>query len=284
MSEFQSPECREVLNAALNLASQGIAVFPLKYRCKEPEARSRGFYDAGANKAVIKRWFGGNYRRNLGARTGKASGVWVLDVDNPDALKLLADQHGPLPVTRQSQSSRGQHYWFRAPLIPVQSSASRVAPGIDVKGEGGYVVVAPSVHPDGPRYRWLNGEPIAEAPSWLLVLARKPAPPQSSPPSPTSSPRKPSGRQGAYGAAALRSECDAIAATPHGNRNNRLNCGSFSLHQLVAGGELNGPEVEAALVEASITNGLVADDGIRSVLATIASGRRAGLLHPRGRP
>jgi hypothetical protein len=55
-------ECREVLNAALALARLRIAVFPLKYATKEPEPRSRGFYDADTNPARIKRWFGGNYK------------------------------------------------------------------------------------------------------------------------------------------------------------------------------------------------------------------------------
>jgi Bifunctional DNA primase/polymerase, N-terminal len=85
----QDPACREMLTAALDLAAQGIAVFPLKYCGKEPEAKSRGFYDASANEAVIQRWFGGNFKRNLGARMGQASGVFVVDEDQPGALECI---------------------------------------------------------------------------------------------------------------------------------------------------------------------------------------------------
>jgi Bifunctional DNA primase/polymerase, N-terminal len=168
-------------------------------------------------------------------------------------------------------------------LLPVPSSTSRVAPGIDVKGEGGYVVAPPSVHPDGPQYRWLNDEPVAEAPSWLLVLARKPSPPLPSPPT-NNSPRKSFGSPGGYGAAALRSEIDTLANTCNGNRNNQLFKSSASLHELVAGQELKDNDVTEALIKACEANGLLAEDGLRSVLATIHSGAKAGRTKPRKRP
>jgi hypothetical protein len=279
---IQDSYCRDVLNAALSEAAQGIAVFPCLYGQKEP-ATKRGFYDATTNPATIKRWFGGSFKKNLAARTGQASGVWVFDEDNPDSLKALIAKNGPLPVTRQSQSSRGAHHWFKTTAIPIPCSNGRVGPGLDVKAEGGYIVVPPSLHPDGPTYRWLNDAPIVEAPSWLLVLARKPTPPQSPPPQRSAPPPSPCGPGGAYGAAALRSEIATLASTPAGDRNNQLNRSTFSLFQLVACGELVAADVERRLVEAAGVNGLVDDDGIRSVMATIASGRRAGLQHPRSR-
>jgi hypothetical protein len=277
----QDPYCQEILKAALALAAQGIAVFPLKYATKEPEARSRGFYDATTNPATIRRWFGGNFKRNLGARTGGASGVWILDEDNADSLNALVEQHGPLPVTRQSRSSRGAHHWFKTLAGPIPCSASRVGPGLDVKAEGGYVVVPPSIHPDGVVYEWLNDAPVASAPEWLVELARKPAS-QTAPP-PSISPRPFSGRPGAYGAAALRKEIELLATTPPGSRNHQLNRSAFSAFQLVAGGELSAAEVEAALIDAIASNGLLAEDGIRQCLATIRSGARAGMLYPRSR-
>jgi Bifunctional DNA primase/polymerase, N-terminal len=82
------------------------------------------------------------------------------------------------------------------------------------EAEDRYVAVPPSIHPDGMPYAWLNDEAIVEAPSWLLVLARKPTPPQPSPPL---QPRAPSaGRVGTYGAAALKSEIDVLAAIRSG--------------------------------------------------------------------
>lgn len=278
MSIFRDPCCEEMLEAALALAAQSIAVFPLRYRTKEPET-PHGFYDASTNPAVIRRWFGGNFKKNLAARTGIASGVWVFDADNRDSLKTLEEQHGPLPITRQSRSSRGPHFWFKTPIVPLQGTKSRIGPGLDVKAEKGYVVVPPSIHPDGPAYCWVNDAPIVDAPSWLLVLARKPTPPPTPLPRPTSP--RPSGR--GYGAAALRGEIDTLAHTANGSRNHALNRASFVLHCLVAGGELEAVDVERHLFEAAVKNGLVDDDGPRSVIATIRSGARAGMLHPRSR-
>jgi len=73
-----------------------------------------------------------------------------------------------------------------------------------------------------------------------------------------------------------------IAAGP-GGRNSALNRASFRLHQLVAGGEIDRSECEDRLIAACRSNGLVADDGLPSVVATLRSGARAGLRHPRSR-
>ena len=274
---FGDPECGAMLDAALALAAKGMAVFPLKYLTKEPATRC-GFYDASTNPATIERWFGGNFKRNLAVRTGLASGVWVLDVDDAGSLEALEARYGRLQTTLQSQSSRGIHFWFKTPTSPLRNSAGRVGPGIDVRAESGLVAVPPSVHPDGVVYRWTNDAPIVHAPQWLEALASKPSPPRSA------SPRTFSGTPGAYGAAALRAEVEILALTPQGGRNHALNRGSFVLHQLVAGGELDAGEVERNLVDAAVKNGLVNDDGIRSVMATIRRGARAGMLHPRSRP
>jgi len=166
------------------IAGEGFWVFPCVYGRKEP-ATKRGFYDASANPATIRRWFGGNFRCNLAVRTGNISGVWVLDVDDPQPLRVLEKSHGLLPVTRQSQSSRGYHFWFRTTGAPIPNSTSRIAANVDVKSENGYVIVAPSRHPDGVIYRWLNDEPLAVAPEWLVALARKPSPPPPLPASTT---------------------------------------------------------------------------------------------------
>src|SRR4029077_17335528 len=121
--------------------------------------------------------------------------------------------------------------------------------------------------------------PIAVAPEWLIALTRKKPPiaerPREQPPH--------SSFRGAYGAAALDAEVAALAAAVPGTRNVALNRASFVLFQLVAGGELDSDLVEGRLVQACHVNGLIADDGLRSVKKTIASGLQAGIRHPRGR-
>jgi hypothetical protein len=274
---------KEFLDAALAYAAAGLAVFPCVFRTKEPAVR-RGFYSATTNPEVIRRWFGGTVRHNIAIRTGLASGAWVLDVDDRHggfaSLDALEQQHGRLPPTRRCKTANGAHLWWRA-TSPIQCSESRVGEGLDVKADGGYVMAPPSVHPDGPIYAWANDEPIGVAPDWLIKLTRKP------PPAPIAlPPRTHNGPPGGYGAAALQREIEVLANTAPGSRNHALNRASFALHQLVAGGELDGSDVERELLAAATANGLMADrtDGPASVLRTIRSGARAGLQHPRSRP
>jgi hypothetical protein len=218
-------------------------------------------------------------------RTG--GGIFVLDADprhNGDiSLRRLEAEHGPLPETREVLTVQGGcHRYFKS-TAEIRNSAGKIAPGIDVRGEGGYVMLPPSVWQNGRAYTWSvnSTDTMAEAPQWLIDLACKK--PSISERALAAMARPSNGRTpGAYGAAALEYEIEILANAPPGSRNHQLNRSSFSLYQLVGGGELDGAEVERRLIEACNHNGLIKDDGLRSVLATIASGRRAGLQHPRG--
>ena len=152
-----------------------------------------------------------------------------------------------------------------------------------MRGDGGYVVAPPSIHPSGAVYRWLNDPPPAVAPDWLILLACvKPQPPIFTPQPKTSSAIT-SASSAAYGRAALDREIGRLVLASSGTRNALLNCASFRLYQLVAGQELHGDEVARRLLNATQTNGLLAEDGLRQVQATIRSGANAGLRSPRDR-
>ena len=124
---------------------------------------------------------------NIGIITGGKSGVFALDVDaKSNGLLTLRDfeaTHGVLPVTpTQRTGGGGLHYLFRYPQGVVIKNAANLAPGIDVRGEGGVIVAAPSLHASGKLYCWLEGRPpgeteFADAPGWLLDLL-KPKPPR----------------------------------------------------------------------------------------------------------
>jgi hypothetical protein len=222
--------------------------------------------------------------RNIGVPTGTVSGFWALDVDGADGEETLRDlevRHGSLPRTREAITAResgGRHLWFGC-TGPIPSTAGNIGPGLDTKGDGGYVVVPPSVHPSGRRYAWSSVDKLSAAPEWLVKLAR--AKPQSTiSERAVAGIRRPSCK---YGLAALEREIETLAATATGGRNSALNVCAFRLFQLVAGGELDRDLVIDRLIDASHRNGLVGDDGLRSVNATIASGMRAGLQHPRSR-
>ena len=145
------------------------------------------------------------------------------------------------------------------------------------------MIVPPSIHPSGRTYQWSvdSVDNLADAPEWLTQLARK-KPAESISERALASIRTPR-PSGAYGAAALDREIEALAATGPGARNCALNRAAFLLFQLVAGGELDRDRVTERLIDACHRNGLVEDDGWRTVLATMRSGMRAGLQRPRSR-
>jgi Bifunctional DNA primase/polymerase, N-terminal len=223
----------------------------------------------------------GGHRYNLAIATGIISGVWALDVDGGDGAATLAElesEFGALPPTSTVITSAGCHLWFRADR-PLPSTVGRVGRGLDSRADGGYILAPPSQHPDGPIYRFGNDDALACAPEWLIHRAcHKPAPAP-----PMIADRSPLITSTAYGRAILVRECKALARAPCGTRNHALNRASFSLHQLVASGDLDLAEVRNGLIDAATANGLIAADGPRSVKNTIASGARAGLQHPRAR-
>ena len=272
-----------LLAAALKYAVvERLPVFPCQPRGKEP-AIKRGFYAATTNPQTIKRYWR-IADRNIGIPTGSVSGVWIFDVDGEDGeatLRRLEDQHGALPPTREVITRRGRHLWFKY-TGPIPSTAGKVGAGLDTRGDGGYVVAPPSVHASGALYAWNDSaNQLAVAPDWLVRLAR--ARPQSISERALASIRRPSCQPDAYGRVALDREIEMLAGTPAGGRNHALNRCSFRLAQLVAGGELDRDQVIDRLVHASHRNGLINDDGLKSVRATIASGMDAGFRHPRSR-
>jgi len=274
-----------LLQAALAYASGGLPVFPCLPMGKQP-AVPNGFHAATTNPETIKRlWRIPD--RNIGIPTGVVSAVWVLDIDGETGEAMLADleqRHGTLPATFEVITGTGRHLWF-ACSAPVPSTVKRIAPGLDTRGDNGYVIAPPSKHPNGAVYVWRQRDHLPPAPVWLVRLARaKPhlisehAPASIGQPGFAGSQNH---RRGSYGLAALDRESAALAAAPPGSRNNALNTAAFRLNQLVAGGELDSDQVAERLIAACHRNGLVADDGLRSVLATIRSGGGAGLQHPR---
>jgi hypothetical protein len=291
-----------ILAAALAYAGRGLAVFPacaaVKKSHKAAEHSNGARWGATSDPAEIRRDFARWPRARIGIVTGAVSGIVVVDIDTIEghgidgsiALGKLEAKHGPLPQTLQAISPSGSiHHYLKHPGggIKIKGSASELGAGIDIRGDGNMTVAPPSLNLDGRRYRWVNKLPIAPMPAWLIELTRD-KPPSISQRAVAGIRRSNRnvtfGRANGYGAAALESEITALVNTAPGGRNHALNRASFSLHQLVAGGELDGGVVRHRLIDASTANGLVADDGLPSVLATIESGMRAGLQYPRSRP
>jgi hypothetical protein len=167
-----------MLRTALQLAARGIHVFPVAQASKVP-ACALGCRAATTDPIVIQRWWKGNPHYNIGIATGPASGVFVVDIDGEDgefSLRKLEEAHGPLPNTVESITGSGRHAFFQYPPISVRNSAGKLGIGIDMRGDGGFVVAPPSLHPSGRRYCWSvdSANAFAEAPGWLVDKIAEP--------------------------------------------------------------------------------------------------------------
>lgn len=158
-----------VLDAALALAARAVPVFPCG-RDKRP-LTAHGFYDATTDEAQIRRWWAEHPDAALGVPTGATSGLAVLDVDGADgeeSLFALTQEVGPIPETSEALTPHGRHLYFKYDGRPIRCVAGfRGFAGLDVRGDGGYVIAPPSVG-----YRWeISSAAAAPAPEWLADSA-----------------------------------------------------------------------------------------------------------------
>lgn len=140
-----------MLNEALNYLKSGLSVIPLRSKSKEPLIKWQEFQKRHASESEVKEWFKKWPDANLGIVTGSVSRVSIVDLDGLEGVK---------EATRLSLTSclvtitgKGKHLWFRVNDTLIANSV-RSYPGIDIRGEGGYVLAPPSVHPNGTRYRF----------------------------------------------------------------------------------------------------------------------------------
>ena len=169
---------RTVSDYAKAYTELGFAVLPVhkpqaeggcscrKTDCKHPGKHPvaalvpHGFKDATHDLSTAQQYFG-NSGHNIAIATGSTSGLVVIDIDGPVGQqsfeKLKAD--GIDFETAAVKTGRGWHYYFRHPQgIEIQSSSGQLAPGIDVRAEGGMVVAPPSLHASGATYQWAKSQ------------------------------------------------------------------------------------------------------------------------------
>lgn len=186
--------CLDTRAAALAYARRGVPVLPVGLD-KMPRVAG-GFHSASTDEETVARWFS-LPDVAIGARTGSASRLAVLDLDanhgDPamllDALAEVLGCDPPRTATSRTGGG-GLHLFFRlSPGQTVRSSAGKLAPGADVRGEGGYIILPPSRHASGGRYRWSDEADdgifpaVATAPAdWLADLIAATAPSRPAPP------------------------------------------------------------------------------------------------------
>lgn len=191
------------LEWALAYATRGWLVFPVHgiradgvCSCGDPDCddagkhplTAHGLQDATTDAARLERWWRQWPGANIGIRTGPESGFFVVDVDpdkgGDDTLAELERAHGRLPDTVEALTGGGgRHLLYQHPgwYVPNGTGSAkhpgRFGPGVDIRGNGGYIVAAPSRHLSGRGYFWeLSGHPdetaIAAAPAWVLEPLR----------------------------------------------------------------------------------------------------------------
>jgi hypothetical protein len=164
------------LEAALGYLKRGWAVVPAGERTKRPIVPWQAYQHRMPSEAEVTGWFERWPTANLAVITGAISGIIVVDVDSKNggdqSLATLEARHGALPATIEAiTGGGGRHVYFAHPGREVRNRVG-LAPGIDLRGDGGCIIVPPSVHPSGRRYRWRAGHApgqvdLAPLPVWL---------------------------------------------------------------------------------------------------------------------
>ena len=196
------------LRHAIHYASLGIPVLPLHYMtnqgicsCGGPTVNTKckpgkhpygklvphGVNDASTDFTILKEWFDGQ-PYGLGIATGNVSRFFALDRDDKDdgdkTLTAWEQENSTLPKTMTQRTGNGMHYLFKIPAgIEIRNMQKKIdAPGLDVRGDGGYICAAPTMHYSGRQYKWTDSElmdfsKIANAPAWLIDKIKTPTSP-----------------------------------------------------------------------------------------------------------
>lgn len=180
-----------LLSQALAYGKQGWKVLPIhsihnsRCTCSRRECTNTGKHpkidnwleNCSSDSEQIVRWWHKWPDANIGLATGTKSGFVVLDVDprhgGQKSLENLVSQYGQLPNTLVANSGGGGvHLYFRSPDIRV-TNRTNILPGLDVRGDGGYIIAPPSQHQSTAHYTWTdspNYEKLLPIPNWLLNL------------------------------------------------------------------------------------------------------------------
>ncbi len=162
----------DLVESALAYARLGWSVIPVQPRGKVPLVSWTEFQLRRAGENEVRAWWQRWPDANVGVVTGAQSGLIVVDIDGPTGEQSVNDEASMNTV--ECRTGRGRHLYFAHPGARVGSRAG-VRPGVDVRGDGGYVVAPPSIHASGRPYEWrLAHEPgtldLAALPGWVSAI------------------------------------------------------------------------------------------------------------------
>ena len=172
-----------MLESALTYARLGWQVLPCRPGVKVP-LTAHGVKDATTGEDTIRAWWVRWPSANIAIACGKTSGIYVVDIDidatkGVDGWKSLKE-FPDLPATvRQDTPRGGAHFIYQSETPPINKNGFR--PGIDIRGEGYYIMAPPSIHPNGKKYVWTHGAgpgeiELAEYPNCMKPPERVPLP------------------------------------------------------------------------------------------------------------
>lgn len=174
-------ELRPFPESAPRYSGAGLHPMPISPRSK------RAIQQAWQRITYSADWLVKYHNAGIALRCGIqpcGANLFMLDEDTARGIEALEARYGELPDTARAVTGSGKlHVWFQAPPgVRIKTTTNHPAPGIDVRGEGGYALVEPSIHPDtGQAYGWLDLDietmsisDFAFTPDWLLALVRKP--------------------------------------------------------------------------------------------------------------
>lgn len=260
----------EIMEAALGYAKSGWRVFPLRPASKMPNSPN-GFKDATTDLDLIEQWWKINPQDNIGIATGL--GLYLLDIDGPngeESLNGLLEKNEPLPKTLTAITGKGRHFFFSYDGR-LGNTASKLGKGIDTRGEGGYVVAPPSIHPDGRRYKWLNeGTPLAPLPKWIVTALNTTWIAPKYTPSPYVTNMHPFVRR------VWESAQERLWNATQGCRNDELNREAFLMGGWIGSGSISRDTVESGFREIALAKGLSPSE----ISKTMESGISRGMLSP----
>ena len=231
------------LAAALALAENGLACFPCSWRKSPAIPGPGGYKHASTDCAALERLWHDHPGPLVGVATGAISGIDVLDLDadHREARCWWAEHRdGLLPTRVHRTRDHGLHlvYAHREDLRCTQSA---IAPGVDTRADGGYVIWWPA-----SGFPILSSDPIANWPEWFALPAQSTPPPMLA-----TSAVAPRTTAIGYGATALERAYTRIVMAGCGDQERTLSWEALCIGSLVAGGELPLERARAALHDAA---------------------------------
>ena len=144
----------DLRSAALEYANQGIAIMPCAERGKKPalDRTGKGHAVATNDTDQILQWWTKNPQSNIGIAC-TANRLAVIDIDGEEGIEWIREQQLPMPATAVAITARGFHYYYHWPPRTTVRTC-QIAPKLEIRGAGAYVVAPPSIHPTGHIYQW----------------------------------------------------------------------------------------------------------------------------------